>query len=69
MSLKINGRKTKVDDSVIIDRMIEDLRESDSDTLCFLIEKFYPVKATYDQETGEVEIVSEDENLNLNDIF
>lgn len=68
MKLNVNGQKTKVDDSVIIDRMIADLKESDSDTLIHLIQEFYPVKAEYDSDTGEVEIIA-DEGLTLKDIF
>lgn len=68
-SLAVDEKHVTVFETDIIDRMIEDIRESDSDTLIDLIKYMYPVTAKYDEEASEVTLTVTDEDLALKDIF
>jgi len=69
--LEVNEKTVVVDEQVIIDRMIMDIRASDSDTLECIIESMYPVKVTY--EDGLVSITVDESEVSaestLKDIF
>ena len=67
--LSVDRKHITVFEDAIINRMIEDIRESDSDTLIDLIKYMYPVTAKYDEGTLEVTLTVTETNLNLNDIF
>ena len=67
--LSIDKKNITVFEDEIINRMIEDIRESDSDTLIDLTKYMYPVTAKYDEETSEVTLTVTDPDLNLDNIF
>jgi len=72
MSLKIKAKTTNIFHKDMEDRIIEDIREMDSDGLKYLIEHLYPVKAEFDDDGETINItIDEDEapDCNLNDIF
>ena len=69
--LEVNEKTVVVDEQVIIDRMIMDIRASDSDTLECIIESMYPVKVAY--EDGLISITVDESQVSaestLKDIF
>ena len=67
--LSVDRKHITVFEDAIINRMIEDIRESDSDTLIDLIKHMYPVTAKYDEATSEVTLTVTEPGLNLSDIF
>ncbi len=69
--LKVNAKSVTVDDETIINRMIEDIRESDSDMLESIIESMYPVKAKCEDGLIEIKLDENevDEETTLKDIF
>lgn len=72
-SLKVEVQKAEVFHEDIQNRMIEDIREMDMDSLVDLIRYMYPVSVTEndDCETLEISIPDADfrEGMTLNDIF
>lgn len=72
--LKVNAKMVQVSQKVLEQRMIEDIREMDMDSLTDLFQYMYPVKVDDVQGMeGEEVIVKVDENQmsggDLNDIF
>jgi len=69
--LEVNEKTVVVDEQVIIDRMIMDIRASDSDALECIIESMYPVKVAY--EDGLISITVDESQVSaestLKDIF
>jgi len=72
MSLKIKAKTTNIFHKDMEDRIIEDIREMDSDGLKYLIEHLYPVKAEFDDDCETINITIDEEeapDCNLDDIF
>lgn len=72
--LKVNAKTVQVNQKVLEQRMIEDIREMDMDVLTDLFQYMYPVKVDDVQGMeGEEVIVTVDESQmsggDLNDIF
>ncbi len=69
--LKVNSKSVQVNQEVLEQRMIEDIKEMDMDNLKMLFEFMYSV--TVDDVEGlegeEVTVSVNDENMNLSDIF
>jgi len=72
MSLKIKAKTTDIFHKDMEDRIIEDIREMDSDGLKYLIEHMYPVHAEFNDDCETINIsINEEEapDCNLDDIF
>ena len=70
--MKLQGKSADVFHKDIEDRIIEDIREMDSDSLKYLIEHLYPVKAEFNEDCETIKItVNEQEapGSDLEDIF
>lgn len=68
--LKVNQRSVQVNQKVLEERMIEDIKEMDMDNLKMLFEFMYPIEVD-DVEglEGEEVIVKSQDGINLNEIF
>jgi hypothetical protein len=72
MSLKIKAKTTDIFHKDMEDRIIEDIREMDSDGLKYLIEHMYPVHAEFNDDCETIKITIDEHeapDANLEDIF
>jgi len=72
-NLKTNAKSVDIFHEDMQNRIIEDIKEMDSDALKYLIEHMYPVKAEFndDCETINIQVDSSEtsEDTTLQDIF
>jgi len=70
--MKLEGKTSEIFHKDMEDRIIQDIREMDSDGLKYLIEHLYPVHAEFDSDCETI-IISIDEQeapgADLEDIF
>lgn len=70
--MKLEGKKAEVFHKDMEDRIIQDIREMDSDGLQYLIEHMYPVHAEFDNDCETIIITIDEQEApgaDLEDIF
>lgn len=69
---KLKGKIANVDTDELIEHILNDIKEiasTDADSFCAIIEKIYDVEAYYHEDKDEIELISKDEEIGLEDIF
>ena len=67
--LSVPEKQVTVDANVIIERMLEDIKTCDADTLTGIISYMYPVLAKYDPDMDDIVLTAVEDTQLLNDIF